>query len=172
MIRNTGSDHFELLESKGVLSAKQSFSILALLDELAQYDFEPKLIHGDLVCNLLNFLLGKNGNISAVIDWPSCGSGPAPQMEIAGVILQWCIDGWTNNCIQENLCSFLKGYGILDSYNDKYRFMSEAITCMYCLEFMCRVYWKETYVKPYTEGWTRMRDFIHLFLGDKYVYPV
>lgn len=71
------------------------------IGEMRAWDFEPKLIHGDMSLN--NTIVGERGEIAGIIDWDEMSYGKAPEQEIAAAI------AWVGD---EEKKRFLSGYGM------------------------------------------------------------
>jgi aminoglycoside phosphotransferase (APT) family kinase protein len=104
-----------------------------------QLDFEPRLFHGDLVCNLQNLLVdAETGDITGVVDWESSGSGPATHYDLALSLRTWHRDGWPEQQIAQNFAAFLRGYGLsIDHYQQQYQYDVETLLLLLVCDLFC-----------------------------------
>lgn len=83
----------------GALSAKENLEAQKFLQPMLDWNFEPRLCHGDVSLN--NAIMRDDGAV-AVIDWTQAKGGVAPYFDLARLSTE----------IPAELPSFLKGYGI------------------------------------------------------------
>ena len=119
----------ELLAGAGVLASEHWEGLHQRIVRLRKLSFEPRLFHGDLVCNLQNLLVDPlSGEIMGVVDWESSGSGPAAHYEFALSLRTWHRDGWPEQQIAENFAAFLRGYGLsITEYKRQYQYDTETL---------------------------------------------
>ena len=94
----------------------------AFLDNKSNFEYEPKLIHGDLGCYHILFDRQKN-YINGIIDFGTCGLGD-PAMDIAVIIHTYG---------ETFLNKFYKVYPEISSYLKRARFYAETIELQWAL---------------------------------------
>jgi hypothetical protein len=130
----------ELLADAGVLAGEHWENLAQRIIRLRKLSFEPRLFHGDLVCNLQNLLVDpRDGEIRGVVDWESSGSGPAAHYEFALSLRTWHRDGWPDSQIDENFAALLRGYGLsAEEYHSQYRYDVETLLLLLVGDLFCR----------------------------------
>lgn len=100
-------------------------------ETLSDLEGSSTLFHQDILANHGNLLLDTRGNIRGIIDWEFAGSGPALHFELASLVYTLQRDGHPRERIENDVVSFLNGYGISqNSYKKHYAHDVETIVLL------------------------------------------
>lgn len=96
-----GEDRLELLDRLGMLPTGALKALRATLRDVARWEPEPVLHHGDL--RLKNAVVDREGAVAALLDWEFCTSHPPPYWDLSIALHDLSVDAKE---------VFLEGYGM------------------------------------------------------------
>ena len=96
-----GPERLAILDRHGMLTKPALKALRATFEEIARWDPQPVLNHGDL--RLKNVVVDAEGEVAAVLDWEFCTSNAAPYWDLSLALHDLSVDA------KEEL---LAGYGM------------------------------------------------------------
>lgn len=96
-----GPERLAILDRHGMLTKSALRNLRATFEEIARWNPQPVLNHGDL--RLKNVVVGPDGEVAALLDWEFCTSNAAPYWDLSLALHDLSVDA------KEEL---LAGYGM------------------------------------------------------------